>query len=399
MVDSLIEPDFVQIGFLPRNVAKWVAPLLDSGLFRFSGFVYPKEVIATALEGSTSKVHLLLYVLQGPSFSDISKAEHVGHYSAICLLIASIQRSAGIWRLHEVLSHYKWPEHLETDFVYGSSSIGAVNPQFLAAFSAAAGKTSVQMVESEESDPDWGCWSASQELINPSMRIIFPTIERVKSASCGILASKRLLCFSQKTWNRLRDVGILHDAVPYPYNRVNHPMHVKIARRRFRSKTDASSFGWVYCGSHNFSAAAWGRPLSNSNRTVGDRAVKTNSILGSRLHICNYELGIIFVIPASDTKTMNLDDIVLPFVVPAPKYRPCDRPATPQAMREAYAELRWQERGSLSEELVGEECMEEEMLDEEEEILEASNYVAEEQADEKAYAEALWSQVDSSQSC
>lgn len=36
----------------------------------------------------------------------------------------------------------------------GSSSIGAVNAQFLAAFSAAAGKRSLQFSESEESDPD-----------------------------------------------------------------------------------------------------------------------------------------------------------------------------------------------------------------------------------------------------
>jgi len=37
----------------------------------------------------------------------------------------------------------------------GSSSIGtSVNSQFLAAFSAAAGKRSVQSSESEESDPE-----------------------------------------------------------------------------------------------------------------------------------------------------------------------------------------------------------------------------------------------------
>lgn len=36
----------------------------------------------------------------------------------------------------------------------GSSSIGSINTQFLAAFSAAAGKRSLQFSESEESDPD-----------------------------------------------------------------------------------------------------------------------------------------------------------------------------------------------------------------------------------------------------
>lgn len=36
----------------------------------------------------------------------------------------------------------------------GSSSIGSISAQFLAAFSAAAGKRSLQFSESEESDPD-----------------------------------------------------------------------------------------------------------------------------------------------------------------------------------------------------------------------------------------------------
>ncbi|KAK4362104.1 hypothetical protein RND71_017345 [Anisodus tanguticus] len=83
------------------------------------------------------------------------------------------------------------------DFMFGASSIASINAKILAAFSAAAGKQSSRFSESEESDPDWGCWSVSQELRNPSIRIIFPTIERVKNASSGILASRRILCFSQ----------------------------------------------------------------------------------------------------------------------------------------------------------------------------------------------------------
>lgn len=38
--------------------------------------------------------------------------------------------------------------------IKGSSSVGAVNAPFLAAFSAATGKRSLQLSESEESDPD-----------------------------------------------------------------------------------------------------------------------------------------------------------------------------------------------------------------------------------------------------
>lgn len=52
----------MQLGFLPRNIATWVAPLSDSGLFAFSAYVHPKEVLKAALEGNNNKVQLILYV-------------------------------------------------------------------------------------------------------------------------------------------------------------------------------------------------------------------------------------------------------------------------------------------------------------------------------------------------
>ncbi|KAI5569659.1 hypothetical protein BDE02_12G091300 [Populus trichocarpa] len=366
--DQFSEGDCIQLGFLPRNVAKWVSPLWDSGFFRFSGYVYPKEALAAALGGSNRKVHLILHVAQGPCFPNMMSLMQTEHVLAFCSLVASIQRCTGIWRLEEVLGQYKWPDSQQSDFIYGSSSIGSVNAQFLAAFSAAAGKRSPELFDSEESDPEWGCWSASQELRNPSIKIIFPTIERVKNACNGISPSRRILCFSE------------------------------VARRRFQSKTNASSFGWVYCGSHNFSAAAWGRLISNPFGLKSKETGKTNTYLSSRLHVSNYELGIIFTFPPTETKGItnkdctNLDDIVLPFAVPAPKYGPTDRPATARAMSEAVAELAGLERDRL----IAEEMIEE-IPDEEEEAVEATDYAAVEKEEEKAYAEMLWNQVDSSQ--
>ncbi|MCL7046621.1 hypothetical protein MKW94_028766 [Papaver nudicaule] len=403
-LDEASEGDYIQLGFLPRNIANWVAPLCDAGLFSFTACIYPKEALAAALEGSNSKVQLILYVAQGPNFHEISTMIKPAHVAAICSLLASVQRCSGIWRLREVLDQYKWPELLETDFIYGSSSIGtSIDPKFLAAFSAAAGKKSLQYPDSEESDPEWGIWNANQEARNPSMRILFPTIQRVKAAPCGIWPSRRLLCFSEKTWQRLRTVDMLRDSVPHPKCRVGYPMHVKVARRRFKSKTGKSSFGWVYCGSHNFSPAAWGRPVAAPSVERTDKSAGTTSCPSSRLHICNYELGIVFVVPPSDknSKSTDLDDIVLPFVVPAPKYRQCDRPATAQAMREALAELGELEKKIL-ESQAGEEAEEmmammEEGIPEEEELVELTTYVSEEKDEEKAYAETLWVQVDSSE--
>lgn len=169
-----------------------------------------------------------------------------------------------------------------------------------------------------------------------------------------------------------------------------------MGRRRFVSKNDGSSFGWVYCGSHNFSAAAWGRPLSNGN-------AGNNSVLGSRLHISNYELGIVFIVPPPDAvkeNIENLDDIVMPFIVPPPKYRPIDKPATAQAIREALVELSEQgkeinEAAALT---IDSDCVEEGVTveEDEEEVAENLQYVVPEKEDEKAYADELWIQVDSS---
>lgn len=92
---------------------------------------------------------------------------------------------------------------------------------------------------------------------------------------------------------------------------------------------------------------------------------------------------------------LDLDDITLPFVIPAPKYRNGDRAATAQAMREAWAEISvLQREASLA---VSLEETNEDIPDEEEEMFEASDYVDEEREEEKIYAEMLWSQVDSSE--
>eukprot|EP00268_Persea_americana_P060083 TRINITY_DN7442_c0_g1_i4.p1 TRINITY_DN7442_c0_g1~~TRINITY_DN7442_c0_g1_i4.p1 ORF type:complete len:1133 (-),score=212.53 TRINITY_DN7442_c0_g1_i4:276-3674(-) len=394
-LDECSEGDYVQLGFLPKDVAKWVAPLCDTGFFRFSACIYPKEALAAALEGTNSRVQLILYVSQGPNFSEISRLAQPEHIAALSSLLASMQRSLGLWRLQELLCRYKWPEPQETDFIYSSSSIGtSVGAQFVAAFSAAAGKRSYQLSESEESDPEWGCWNANLETRSPSLRIIFPTIDRVKNGTCGIWPSRYMLSFSERTWQRLRKADILHDAIPHPCHRLGYPMHVKVARRRFWSEKYSASFGWVYCGSHNFSPAAWGNLISQSSNINASGAVEA-SVLRSRLHICNYELGIIFIIPPSDIskrnkeKSSDLDDIVLPFFVPAPKYRCDDMPATTQAMRAAL-EKEKSVAIKTAEDLIDEETSDEE------EMVEATDFVPEEQEEEKIYAEMLWSQVDSS---
>ncbi|AQK91744.1 forkhead-associated domain-containing protein / FHA domain-containing protein [Zea mays] len=77
----------------------------------------------------------------------------------------------------KVLANIKWPETLETDFIYSALSFGtSINPQFIASFASAAGKRPHQDFDSQESDPEWGWWTANHELKKPSISLLFPTI-------------------------------------------------------------------------------------------------------------------------------------------------------------------------------------------------------------------------------
>lgn len=61
---NFLVTEFVQLGFLPRNIAKWVSPLWDIGFFKFVGYVYRDEVLGAASCRSNQKVQLMLHVLQ-----------------------------------------------------------------------------------------------------------------------------------------------------------------------------------------------------------------------------------------------------------------------------------------------------------------------------------------------
>lgn len=202
----------------------------------------------------------------------------------------------------------------------------------------------------------WGAWTAEHEANAPSIGVIFPTIRRVEAAKGGPFRHQAILCFAESAWERLKTACLLYDAVPFPAEREGIPMHVKVAQRRFQSDPREAPYGWVYCGSHNFSPAAWGRPHAKAVHTCKCR----KTTLGCSLLISNYEVGLVFVEPPPpnegprklqfkplaqkpdldegkiksdmDDKTLGLDKFVLPFCVPAPKYVDVDQPATKRAM-------------------------------------------------------------------
>ncbi|GMJ00771.1 hypothetical protein like AT5G07400 [Hibiscus trionum] len=100
--DKLSTGDCIQLGFLPRNVAKWVSPLWDMGIFEFHGYIYREKALTATFEGNIKKVQLILHVSQGPSFSNMSKTMQDQNIAALCSLIALVQRCTGLWRLQEV---------------------------------------------------------------------------------------------------------------------------------------------------------------------------------------------------------------------------------------------------------------------------------------------------------
>lgn len=143
------------------------------------------------------------------------------------------------------------------------------------------------------------------------------------------------------------------------------------------------------------SAAAWGRPISSQPGNLASGTSEDQSSRLRLLHVCNYELGIIFVFPPPESRVSsapsNMDDINLPFVVPAPRYGPRDRPATKRAMSEALAG-----EGRLPDLAAVQETAEE--VPDEDDDVEVVDCMAHEEEEEKAYADVLWHQVESSQS-
>lgn len=134
--------------------------------------------------------------------------------------------------------------------------------------------------------------------------------------------------------------------------------------------------------------------MSTNNKSVGRGKTNGDSNRSmKKLQVLNYELGILFIVPPpplSGGITNNLDDMVLPFVTPAPRYGYSDRPATKQAMRDT-AMKQHRELENIVEE-------EEEEFPVEDEVVECSNNIVgggveEENEEEVAYGDMLWEQT------
>jgi len=123
------------------------------------------------------------------------------------------------------------------------------------------------------------------------IKVIFPTLETVKSSVLGPDGAHTLFCRSS-TWNALNfPRHLFHDGLS---KRTGVLMHTKMILGTFRrrdnsgSSNQSSNRAFLYVGSHNFTASAWGRILPWT---------KTKP---RRLQISNYELGIVLKMTEKD---------------------------------------------------------------------------------------------------
>lgn len=141
--------------------------------------------------------------------------------------------------------------------------------------------------------------SDDDESVNFDFKLVFPTLRTVENSRGGPEAFGTLFC-KKKDFESLNcPTEIFHDCVTGPddKDKCKYPMHSKIM-----TVSSGKTVSYIYCGSHNFTASAWGKTTKQ----------------GSMLMINNFEVGVL--IPASEW------DCKYPYLRPAPKYKSNDLP-------------------------------------------------------------------------
>ena len=148
-------------------------------------------------------------------------------------------------------------------------------------------------VRIDEDDED------DDEEVDVEFKIVFPTLNTVKNSLVGPDGFGTLFCKIKDFQSPNFPSDSFHDCVTKDGNRCKYAMHSKIMTISSR-KTGKGCFN--YCGSHNFTASAWGKTTKQ----------------GSMLMVNNFEVGVL--IPASE---WNCE---YPYLRPARKYELNDLP-------------------------------------------------------------------------
>ena len=388
-----------QVGWLPRRIAAWVAPLARGA----SGLSFGVRVVPEDLFSIRSRVGmetLLLHVR-------VARAD-AGRQADLALplvhLLASLQRPLGLCRMRQVLGQYTWPATAPKAYWYASSSVGNVataqGRRFVGAWARATQPGPLAAHDEVDSaDEDAACWAMAIESRRPLAtcpEIVFPSVDELRrlceaarhrarmlddrgeprvggrvrivgltsaggvelNGRCGVItagdASAERCCvridggggqikavrrdkleqapprlpwcfqFTDRTWELLlarwskepseRLVARNCEMVPLRWSEATgFPVkdrergetamqHSKVAVRWWDATAEGASCGWVYVGSHNFSAAAWGMPIWCGREQQLSHDGWTHAKGGSQqLWMANWEAGIVRVEPPQRT--------------------------------------------------------------------------------------------------
>ncbi|GAA97673.1 uncharacterized protein L969DRAFT_87780 [Mixia osmundae IAM 14324] len=137
------------------------------------------------------------------------------------------------------------------------SSIGALNDEWLLEFySSICGRPVRTMFPKVQ--------TANFEPLRTLFRIVFPTLRNIENTHLGTAGGGTLFC-NRSTWeNRHFPKECMRQSTS---KRAGVVMHTKMILAQFRMSRHAQSDrppGWLYVGSHNFTAAAWGKSTASS---------------------------------------------------------------------------------------------------------------------------------------
>ncbi len=147
-------PDRGRLGFLPREVAAWVAPLLRSGRLAFRATCHWQDVLGR-------RSHLFQEVLAlhafrpeaaaaaaSPPHAHAPAAAAAGPPPAegLVQLLGRAERPQGLHRLQQLMGRHRWPTEAPKAHWYASSSVGNVagNRRFLQAWCRATGASACE---------------------------------------------------------------------------------------------------------------------------------------------------------------------------------------------------------------------------------------------------------------
>ncbi|KDQ19959.1 hypothetical protein BOTBODRAFT_152571 [Botryobasidium botryosum FD-172 SS1] len=206
------------------------------------------------------------------------------------------------------------PKNKVLKLEYQGSSIGTYTTQWLNEFYVSA---------RGESAESWLDTSKARraKLPLPNIRIVFPSLQTVLDSKFGMSGGGTMFC-QKKQWdgknlprelfsdsNSKRGGILMHSKMIIatfkdPVEGNTLAASSKKGKAKDDDEIESQVGGWCYVGSHNFTPSAWGTLSGDSFSPI--------------MNITNYELGVLFPLPAEDTERAASD--VACFVRPPRAY-------------------------------------------------------------------------------